>query len=137
MIRASSRRCAIAHSEKVSPPAENVACTVLIDGKPVQSCSVPVTAADGKEITTIEGLAHNGSLHPVQEAFLAEGAFQCGYCTAGMVMSTVALLTEHPKPTDEQIVKGMNGNICRCGGYVGQLAAIRRAAGGSPQEVTP
>ena len=111
------------------------ACTVLIDGKPVQSCAVPVTAADGKQVTTIEGLAQNGSLHPVQEAFLAEGAFQCGYCTAGMVMSTVALLKEHAKPTEEQIRKGINGNICRCGGYVGQLTAIRRAAGVSQQEV--
>ena len=113
------------------------ACTVLIDDKPVQSCSVPVTAADGKQITTIEGLATDGSLHPVQEAFLAEGAFQCGYCTAGMIMGTVALLKEHPQPTEEQIIKGINGNICRCGGYPNQLAAIRRAAGLSSQEARP
>ena len=111
------------------------ACTVLIDGKPVQSCTVPVTAAEGKQVTTIEGLAASGSLHPVQEAFLAEGSFQCGYCTAGMIMSTVALLRENPKPTEEQLVQGMNGNICRCGGYPGQLAAIRRAARMGPQEV--
>lgn len=112
------------------------ACTVLIDGKRAQSCSIPVGDVDGKEITTIDGLGAEDSLHPVQEAFLAEGAFQCGYCTAGMVMSTVALLNEHPRPTDEQIIEGMNGNICRCGGYLGMIRAVRRAAGQS-QEVKP
>lgn len=105
------------------------ACTVLMDGKPVRSCVVPVSLAGGKAITTIEGLAQGGKLHPVQEAFLEEGAMQCGYCTSGMILSTVALLQEKPEPTDEEIVAGMDGNICRCNGYVKIMNAVRRAAG--------
>ena len=104
------------------------ACTVLLDGKRALSCVLPVTAADKKAITTIEGLAQGDSLHPVQEAFLEEGAMQCGYCTSGMILSAVALLQENPNPTDEQIVEGMNGNICRCNGYVKITNAVRRAA---------
>ncbi len=104
------------------------ACTVLMDGKRVLSCVTPVALADKKAITTIEGLAPEGSLHPVQEAFLEAGAMQCGYCTSGMILSTVALLRENPNPTDEQIVAGMNGNICRCNGYVKIIDAVRRAA---------
>jgi carbon-monoxide dehydrogenase small subunit len=105
------------------------ACTVLMDGKPARSCVVPVSLADRKSITTIEGLAKGDSLHPVQEAFLEEGAMQCGYCTPGMILSTVALLQEKPNPTDEEIIAGMNGNICRCNGYVKLMNAVRRAAG--------
>jgi carbon-monoxide dehydrogenase small subunit len=105
------------------------ACTVLMDGKPARSCVVPVSLADKKSITTIEGLAKGDSLHPVQEAFLEEGAMQCGYCTSGMILSTVALLQEKPNPTDEEIIAGMNGNICRCNGYVKLMNAVRRAAG--------
>jgi carbon-monoxide dehydrogenase small subunit len=105
------------------------ACTVLMDGKPARSCVVPVSLADKKSITTIEGLAKGDSLHPVQEAFLEEGAMQCGYCTPGMILSTVALLQEKPNPTDEEIIAGMNGNICRCNGYVKLMNAVRRAAG--------
>ncbi len=104
------------------------ACTVLVDGKCVKSCITPVSSADGKKITTIEGLADGERLHPVQEAFLAEGAMQCGYCTPGMILKTVALLEEHPQPSDRQIVEWMDGNICRCNGYVKILSAIRRAA---------
>jgi len=103
-------------------------CTVLLDGKRALSCVLPVSEADGKAITTIEGLAKGDSLHPVQEAFLEEGAMQCGYCTSGMVLSAVALLQENPNPTDEEIVTGMNGNICRCNGYVKITSAVRRAA---------
>lgn len=105
------------------------ACTVLIDEKPALSCLLPVTAADRKSITTIEGLARGDLLHPVQEAFLEAGAMQCGYCTGGMILSAVALLREKPDPSDAEIVAGMNGNICRCNGYVKILNAVRGAAG--------
>lgn len=104
------------------------ACSVLIDGKRVLSCITPAVNADGKKITTIEGLAEGDALHPVQQAFLDEGAMQCGYCTSGMILTAVALLQENPKPTDEQIVEWMNGNICRCNGYAKILKAVRRAA---------
>ncbi len=105
------------------------ACTVLMDGKPARSCVVPASLADKKSITTIEGLAQGASLHPVQEAFLEEGAMQCGYCTPGMILSAVALLQDKPNPTDEEIIAGMNGNICRCNEYVKIINAVRRAAG--------
>ncbi len=104
------------------------ACTVLMDGKRILSCVTPVSLADKKSITTIEGLAKGNTLHPVQEAFLEEGAMQCGYCTPGMILSAVALLQDKPNPTDEEIVAGMNGNICRCNGYVKIASAVRRAA---------
>ena len=104
------------------------ACTVLMDGLKIHSCITPVGKADKKKITTIEGLANSDSLHPVQQAFLDEGAIQCGYCTAGMVMSAVALLETYPRPTDDQIKIWMNGNICRCNGYTKIYNAIRRAA---------
>ena len=105
------------------------ACTVLMDGKRVLSCVTPVSLADKKSIATIEGLAKGDSLHPVQEAFLEEGAMQCGYCTSGMILSAVALLQDKPNPTDEEIVTAMNGNTCRCNGYVKIMNAVRRAAG--------
>jgi aerobic-type carbon monoxide dehydrogenase small subunit (CoxS/CutS family) len=105
------------------------ACTVLLDGKPVVSCILPVGAANGKTIVTIEGLARSGRLHPVQQAFLDEDGMQCGYCTAGMILTAAALLERTPKPTDAQIIEGMNGNLCRCCGYPRIIAAVRRAAG--------
>jgi aerobic-type carbon monoxide dehydrogenase small subunit (CoxS/CutS family) len=89
---------------------------------------MPAASAQGKTIVTIEGLSDGNQLHPVQQAFLDEGAMQCGYCTPGMVLSAVALLQRNPNPTDEQIVRGMNGNICRCNGYVKIIGAVRRAA---------
>jgi isoquinoline 1-oxidoreductase subunit alpha len=104
------------------------ACTVLLDGKAVRSCLTPLSAAAGKKITTIEGLERAGKLHPVQEAFLAEEAFQCGYCTSGMIMSAAALLSANPSPNEAQIKRAMNGNICRCGTYPRVIAAIQRAA---------
>lgn len=107
------------------------ACTVLLDGKPIRSCRTPAASAIGKKTSTIEGLSHNGSLHPVQQAFLDEEAFQCGYCTPGMIMSAVALLQNTPNPTDEQIAQHMNGNICRCGTYPRVMAAIHKAGGRS------
>lgn len=103
------------------------ACTVLIDGKREHSCMLPIKDAAGKKITTIEGLSVNGKPHPVQEAFVAERAMQCGFCTPGMVMSAVALLQTTPKPTDSEIVAWMNGNVCRCCGYPKILSAIHRA----------
>lgn len=104
------------------------ACTVLMDGTPTRSCSIPAAAAESAKIITIEGLEENGRLTPVQEAFLEEGAFQCGYCTSGMIMSATALLKNNHAPTDEQIITAMNGNVCRCGTYPRVLAAIRRAS---------
>jgi len=103
-------------------------CTVLVDGKPTPSCTTPVEQAAGKTVLTIEGLAKDGALHGVQEAFLAEGAFQCGYCTPGMVLATVGLLGQTPSPSDEQIRTALSGHLCRCGGYPRILKAVRRAA---------
>jgi aerobic-type carbon monoxide dehydrogenase small subunit (CoxS/CutS family) len=104
------------------------ACTVLVDGQPVRSCITPVSAAAGKAITTIEGLEKNGRLHPVQEAFLAADAMQCGYCTPGMIMSAVGLLKRRANPSQEEIAHSMEGNICRCGAYPRIVAAIHAAA---------
>ena len=106
-------------------------CTVLLDGKPAVSCVTTVRAAEGRKIVTIEGLAAGGKLHPVQQAFLDEGAVQCGYCTPGMVLQTMALLENHPKPTDAQIVDGLNAHLCRCSDYQRIMAAVRRAAAGA------
>jgi aerobic-type carbon monoxide dehydrogenase small subunit (CoxS/CutS family) len=104
------------------------ACTVLMAGRPVRSCRTPVNSAAGKKITTIEGLEQNGRLHPVQEAFLRVEAFECGYCTSGMIMSAVALLNQNPSPKDDAIRDFMNGNICRCCTYPRILEAVRQAA---------
>jgi len=109
------------------------ACTVLMDGKRALSCITPASAANKKKITTIEGLADGDRLHPVQQAFLDEGAIQCGYCTPGMILSAVALLAENPQPTDEQITEWMNSNICRCNGYEKIMNAVRRAASQSKE----
>lgn len=107
---------------------ECAACTVLLDGKPIHSCITPVSAAANKNVTTIEGLEKNGALSPVQQAFVEEGAFQCGYCTSGMVVRATALLLETPHPTEDQIVAYMDGNICRCGVYPRIIAAVQRAS---------
>jgi len=104
------------------------ACTVLVDGSPVRSCRMQIGAAAGKKITTIEGLAADSSLHPVQQAFLELEAFQCGYCTPGMVMSAAALLRRIPQPRREQIITHMNGNVCRCGAYLRIIEAVQHAA---------
>lgn len=106
------------------------ACTVLINGRPARSCLTPASAAAGKKITTIEGLAAEGKLNPVQQAFLDEEAFQCGYCTSGMVVAATGLLATTPHPSEEEIVRHMNGNVCRCGTYPRIVAAIQRAANG-------
>jgi aerobic-type carbon monoxide dehydrogenase small subunit (CoxS/CutS family) len=104
------------------------ACTVLLDGRPVTSCLTPVSKAAGKKITTIEGLEQNGRLQLVQQAFLEEGAMQCGYCVPGMILTATSLLETNASPSREQIIEWMNGNLCRCCGYPKILAAIRRAA---------
>jgi aerobic-type carbon monoxide dehydrogenase small subunit (CoxS/CutS family) len=104
------------------------ACTVLIEGEPNHSCMIPVGRVENKWITTIEGLADGDTLHPVQQAFIDMEAFQCGYCTPGMILNAVALLQKHPRPTDNQIRDWMNGNICRCNGYPKIIGAIRLAA---------
>ena len=105
------------------------ACTVLIDGNPRHSCVTPLGTVGTKKITTIEGLEVNGRLSAVQEAFLAEGAMQCAYCTSGMIMSATALLKTNPHPTAQQVAQYMEGNICRCGTYPRIVAAVLRAAG--------
>ena len=104
------------------------ACTVLIDGQPKRSCTTKAAAAEGKPIRTIESLASGERLHPLQQAFLDHEAFQCAYCTCGMIMSALALLSKNPDPTREEIVGYMNGNICRCGTYSRIIAAIEQAA---------
>ena len=104
------------------------ACTVLLDGRAVRSCSTRVEAASGKKVSTIEGLAAGDKLHALQEAFLEVGALQCGYCTPGMIMSALALLSRNPEPTRDDIILNMNGNICRCGTYQRIIAAIEKAA---------
>jgi aerobic-type carbon monoxide dehydrogenase small subunit (CoxS/CutS family) len=106
------------------------ACTVLVDGRAVRSCLTQAASVEGKQITTIEGLERNGKLHPLQEAFLDVDAMQCGYCTAGMIMSGVGLLKKTPNPTEAEIIRAMEGNMCRCGTYPRIVAAIRQAAGG-------
>ena len=106
------------------------ACTVLIDAKPVRSCITPAASAEHKKITTIEGLEQKGELHPVQAAFLQHDAMQCGYCTSGMIISAIGLLRSNPQPNESDIVKYMNGNICRCGTYPRIVAAIQTAAKG-------
>jgi aerobic carbon-monoxide dehydrogenase small subunit len=104
------------------------ACTVLLDGESVKSCTLLAVQADGREVTTIEGLAQNGELHPVQQAFQDAHALQCGYCTPGFVMASVSLLAENPKPSEEEIRAALEGNLCRCTGYHNIVQAVRIAA---------
>ena len=105
------------------------ACTVLMNNEPVRSCSVYMEDVAGKKITTIEGLAPEGKLHPVQQAFVDQDALQCGYCTPGMIMNAVGLLKKKPHPTREEIISGMEDNFCRCGAHIRIVAAIEEAAG--------
>ena len=109
------------------------ACTVLLDGKPVPACQTTMDEIGGRTIETIEGLARGSELHPVQEAFVKEGAMQCGYCVPGMILATVGLLRRVPRPTQAQIVEGLNGNLCRCCGYPNILKAVQRAAQSSKE----
>jgi aerobic carbon-monoxide dehydrogenase small subunit len=104
------------------------ACTVLLDGQAVKSCSVLAVQAAGREVTTVEGLAKDGTLHPVQEAFIACHGLQCGFCTPGMMMTATCLLQHNPKPSEAEIVHALEGNLCRCTGYVNIVAAVQQAA---------
>ena len=104
------------------------ACTVLLDGKAVKSCSLFAVQADGQSVTTIEGLAQNGKLHPMQEGFWQEHGLQCGFCTPGMILSACALIERNPRPTDEQVRAGLEGNLCRCTGYTNIVKAVQAAA---------
>ena len=104
------------------------ACTILLDGKSVKSCTVLAVQADGCEVTTIEGLADGDNLHPVQEGFSEKHGLQCGFCTPGMIMSAVALLEDNPNPSEEEIRNGLSGNVCRCTGYHNIVLAIQYAA---------
>lgn len=111
------------------------ACTVLVDGLPVSSCTLLAYEVRDRNVVTIEGLARpDGTLHPIQQAFIDEFAFQCGFCTPGMIMAAKALLDENPKPTEAEIIHYMDGNLCRCTGYVPIVRAIQRAATGMAQE---
>ncbi|GAB3557388.1 (2Fe-2S)-binding protein [Spelaeicoccus albus] len=105
------------------------ACTVLLDGESVKSCTMFAVQADGHEVVTVEGLAQNGELHPVQQAFHEHAALQCGYCTSGMIMQSVSLLNENPHPSQEEIRSGLEGNLCRCTGYQSIVEAVSAAAG--------
>lgn len=104
------------------------ACTVLIDGDPVRSCLTEIAEVQGRQVETIESLARGGKLHPIQEAFVAEGAMQCGYCVPGMIMRTVGFLKRFPDPSRSQILDALNGNLCRCCGYGNIVNAVQRAA---------
>ncbi len=104
------------------------ACTVLFNGQAVKSCMVLAVQADGAEITTVEGLAHDGQYHPIQQGFWEQHGLQCGFCTPGMMMAAVCLLQDNPNPTDEQIREQLEGNLCRCTGYQNIVAAVRSAA---------
>jgi len=104
------------------------ACTVLVDKRAVRSCIVPVRNVEGKEVLTIEGLAQNGKLHPLQEAFIKHDALQCGFCTPGMILNAYSLLLRNPEPTSAEIIQGMEGNLCRCGSHSRIIQAIQSAA---------
>jgi len=104
------------------------ACTVLINNKATRSCQVPVKEIKGKEVITIEGLVRNGKLHPLQKAFMDHNALQCGFCTSGMILSAYSLLLKKPRPTETEIIEGMNDNLCRCGAHIRIIQAIQSAA---------
>lgn len=104
------------------------ACTILVEGEPVRACQLTVNDIQGKQVMTIEGLARNGNLHPLQEAFIEHDALQCGYCTPGMIINAYSLLQKNPKPTRQQIIQGMDENLCRCGAHVRIIQAIQTAS---------
>jgi carbon-monoxide dehydrogenase small subunit len=107
------------------------ACTVLLDGAPAYSCLTLTAACDGREVTTIEGLARDGELHPVQQAFIDHDALQCGFCTPGQILAAAALLDRHPRPSEDEVRRGMSGNLCRCGAYPKIVRAVLAAAEGA------
>lgn len=105
------------------------ACTVLMDGESVKSCTVLAVQADGREVTTVQGIAENGNWHPMQTAFHEQHGLQCGYCTPGMIMASISLLKENPNPSEDEIREGLEGNVCRCTGYENIIKAVQQAAG--------
>jgi xanthine dehydrogenase YagT iron-sulfur-binding subunit len=121
-------------AKRVCDRATCGACTMIVDGKPVYSCSVLAIEAQGKSITTVEGLMQGDRLHPIQQAFVDNDAQQCGFCTPGFVVACKAFLDKHPNPTPAQIQKGLGGNLCRCGTYMGVRAAVAQAAQRHPQK---
>ena len=116
-------------TKKVCDMGDCGACTVLVDGRAMYACLLLAVDCTGRQITTIEGLSHNGDLDPLQQAFVEADAFQCGFCTSGQIMSLRALLNANPTPSDDQIMRAVSGNLCRCGAYVNILRAGRMAAG--------
>jgi carbon-monoxide dehydrogenase small subunit len=122
-------RCGLTGTKIACDTSQCGSCTVQLDGKAVKSCTVLAVQADRADVTTIEGLASNGDLHAVQEAFHEQHGLQCGFCTPGMIMATVDLLAASPDPTDEEIRHGLEGNLCRCTGYENIVRAVREAAG--------
>ena len=118
----------LAGSKEGCDDSECGACMVLLDGRPVNSCSYLALQADGREITTVEGLSSNGELHPLQRQFLEQGGVQCGFCTPGMLISAKALLDQNPDPTEDEIRIALSGNLCRCTGYQGIVRAVQAAA---------
>jgi xanthine dehydrogenase YagT iron-sulfur-binding subunit len=121
-------RLKLTGTKKICDRGECGGCTVLLEEKPVYSCMYLAIRADGKKITTIEGLASDDQLHPIQEAFIAEDAYQCGFCSPGFILSSVALLTQNPDPSPEEIKSGLSGNLCRCGNYTEISKAVTAAA---------
>ena len=130
LLRAVRESIGLTGSKEGCDDSECGACMMLLDGEPVNSCSYLALQAEGREVITVEGLAGRAGLHPLQEAFLAEGGVQCGFCTPGMLVSAAALLREHPSPTEEEVRLGLSGNLCRCTGYDGIVKAVLRVAGG-------
>ena len=124
-------KCGLTGSKLACGEGECGACAMLLDGEPVISCLTPALDADGRSVTTVEGLRDHRHLGRLQQAFVKEGAVQCGFCTPGMLVAATALLAEHPLPTDEQIARGLEGNLCRCTGYTAIVEAVRGAAEGA------
>ncbi len=128
LLYALRERLGLPGSKNACEQGECGSCSVLLDGALVCSCLVLAAQAEGHEVTTVEGLAGDGGLHPVQEAFVSAGAVQCGFCTPGLVVAAVALLDEHPSPTDDEVREALSGNLCRCTGYAKIFDAVRDAA---------
>jgi len=129
LLRAVRETVGLTGSKEGCDDSECGACMMLLDGKPVNACSYLALQADGREVTTVEGLAGDDELAPLQQAFLREGGVQCGFCTPGMLISATALLRDNPAPSEDEVRVALSGNLCRCTGYDGIVRAVRRAAG--------